>query len=86
MLPLSPSENEREQINGIRKTVSQGLVCLILVDELGFFLNMFRFAVAFLEYSENLHLIRGGGKKRADARKRYTAMVPRHKGVHMNTR
>ena len=22
---------------------------------------------------------------RADARKRYTAMVPRHKGVHMNT-
>ena len=24
-------------------------------------------------------------KKRADARKRYTAMVPRHKGVHMNT-
>ena len=24
-------------------------------------------------------------KKRADARKRYTAMVPRHKGVHMKT-
>ena len=24
-------------------------------------------------------------KKRADARKRYTAMVPRHKGVYMNT-
>ena len=34
----------------------------------------------------------GGGRKGrpdinlwADARKRYTAMVPRHKGVHMNT-
>ena len=26
-----------------------------------------------------------GENKRADARKRYTAMVPRHKGVHMNT-
>ena len=24
-------------------------------------------------------------KRRADVRKRYTAMVPRHKGVHMNT-
>ena len=27
----------------------------------------------------------GCEKERADARKRYTAMVPRHKGVHMNT-
>ena len=50
--------------SGLRKTASQGLVCLILVDELVFFFLMFlRFAVAFLEYSENLHLIYVGGKK-----------------------
>ena len=61
MLPLSPSENEREQAD-----------CLILVDELGFFKNMFlRFAVAFLEYSENLHLIRGEKKKRVPENKKH---------------
>ena len=58
--------------SGLRKTTSQGLVCLILVDELGFFLNMFlRFAVAFLEYSENLDLIRGEKKKRVPENKKH---------------
>ena len=30
-----------------------------------------RFAVAFLEYSENLHLIRGGEKKRVPENKKH---------------
>ena len=38
MLPLSPSENKREQTSGLRKTASQGLVCLSLVDDFVFFL------------------------------------------------
>ena len=46
--------------------------CLILVDELVFFFNMFLcFAVAFLKYSENLHLIRGGKKKRVPENKKH---------------
>ena len=61
MLPLS-----RLKMKGNKWTQEDclsGLVCLILVDELGFFLNIFlRFAVAFLEYSENLRLIRGKKK------------------------
>ena len=53
MLPLSPSEKEKEQVDKGRKTASQGLVCLSLVDDLVFFSNMFlRFAVAFLEHSD----------------------------------
>ena len=47
-------------------------LCLNLVDELGFKKNMFlRFAVAFLEYSENLHLIRAEKKNRVPENKKH---------------
>ena len=63
MLPAQPaSENERERLD-LRNTASQGLVFLSLVDDLVFLNMFFRFAVAFLEYSEKLRLIRGGNKK-----------------------
>ena len=50
--------------SGLRKTASQGLVCLSLVDDLVFFSVMFlRFAGAYIKHSENLRLIRGGKKR-----------------------
>ena len=64
-------ENEK-----LRKTASQGLVCLSLVDDLGVFSNMFlRFAVAFLEHSENLRLIRGKTKRAPENKKHQSETV-----------
>ena len=48
----------------LRKTTFQGLVCLSLVEDSGFFCMFLRFAVAFLENSDKLRFIRGGKKKR----------------------
>ena len=59
-----------------QEDASQGLVCLSLVDDLGFFSNMsLRFAVAFLEHFENLRLIREDKKKAPENKKHQSETV-----------
>ena len=46
---------------------------------------MFAVNARLLSARNGCDVVRFDKNKRADARKRYTAMVPRQKGVHMNT-